>query len=82
MTMKAILTRDGQRVILAKGEWRQTISVDQLPGQLKLYRDLRDRKAPRDAKGRITEPGPFHDTYAPNVLALEAVERKLKEIRA
>lgn len=77
--MKAILTKDRQRVVLARGGWRQTIQVAEIPDQLALYRGLRDRGAKTDAKGKIITPGPHHDTYAPNVAALEAVAAKLKE---
>lgn len=76
---KAMLTRDQSRIILAKSAWRQTISVTDLPGQLRLYRGLRDRAAPLDKRGKPTGPGPYHHIYAPNVAALEAIERKLRE---
>lgn len=74
-SFRAIITRDGKSILMAKGEWRQTVPVSDLPNQLALYRGLRDRGA---AQGK---PGPQHAIYAPNVEALEAVQRKLKEIR-
>lgn len=80
-SFKAILTRDGKRIVMARGAWRQTVGVDDLPGQLRLYRGLRDRNAPVDKRGKPAGHGPYHQIYAPNVEALEAVERKLKESR-
>ena len=76
--LKAIPTRDRQRIILAAGAWRTTIAAADLPRWIALYTDLRDRKAPIDAKGRITEPGPWYKFYAADVAAMEALQLRLR----
>lgn len=40
---KAIPTLDKSAVIFASGDWRMRISVEDLPGWVRLYRSLRDR---------------------------------------
>jgi hypothetical protein len=51
--LRAIPTRDRSRVLLVKTAWLHTIPADDLPRRIGLYTDLRDRKAQRDAKGRV-----------------------------
>lgn len=80
-TLRAIPTRDRASVLLVKGAWRSTIPVAALPGYIRLYTELRDRKAPRDAKGRVTEPGPYHGFYADDLDALKAAKAKLQEAK-
>lgn len=75
--MKVIVTKDGGRVVMAKGEWRQTVAAADLPRWIRLYRGLRDRNAPHDKAGRPTALGPFARFYAADVEALEAAQRKI-----
>lgn len=77
--LRAIPTRDRQRVILAKADWRVTIAAADLPHWIDLYRRLRDRKAKTDATGKVIEPGPWHDFFAADIAALEAAQARLNE---
>lgn len=79
---KATLRRDGAAFQMARGAWRSGwLSIDTLPGWVKLYTDLRDRKSvPADPKTKApAKPGPYHDAFAPCVDALQALARKVKE---
>lgn len=78
--VRAWLTEDGTRFVMERGAWSMEAPVDDLRHQTAFYRDLRDRKAPRDKQGRVTAPGPYHAIYQPNVEALEAIARQLREV--
>jgi hypothetical protein len=70
---KAVLSKDRARVIMVDGTRRHTISAADLPNWLRLYRELRDRKA------KPPKPGPYAKFYAPVVEALERVADQLRE---
>jgi hypothetical protein len=57
-------------ILMQAGPWSQTITPADLPGQLRLYTDLRDRGA---TKGK---PGPYHKFYAQRV---EAIQGAIKQ---
>jgi len=62
----AQLTPCGRDVEIVGPTWSTRFSVERLPDWLRMYRGLRDR-----VKGR------YAASYAPTVVALEAVEREL-----
>jgi hypothetical protein len=77
--LKAIPTRDRQRIVLAAGTWRTTIPAADLPRWIRLYRRLRDRGARLDPKGNPIEPGPYARFYAADLAVLEATAARLRE---
>lgn len=79
--MRITLSDDRSRIHFDGGIWQHTIPVEDLPRWLKMYRDLRDRKAPRDKKQNITGPGPYHDIHGPIVGQLERIQRDLGQRR-
>lgn len=59
-------SEDGASFTLTLGAWSGTRRIDDLPGQLKFYRQLRDRKG-----------GAYAEHYAPTVRALEEFARRI-----
>lgn len=57
-------SEDETSFTLTLGAWSGTLRIDELPGQLKFYRQLRDRKG-----------GAYAEQYAPTVRALEEFMR-------
>jgi len=78
---KVVLRRDNGAFLMARGAWRGPWHpIEDLPRWTRLYINLRDRKGvPADPKTRTkAQPGPYHDTYAECVVALEEAARKIK----
>lgn len=69
----AIRTRDGQSVLLTRGEWRIRIPVTDLPRWQAFYQRLRDRGAPKTGG-----PGPYHRFYEQPCQALEYLADKIR----
>ncbi len=70
--MKVALSADGKHLHLSSGGWAQTITVEQLPAQIALYRGLRDRRATQPGR-----PGPYARFYDADVKALEFAQRMI-----
>lgn len=70
----ARLSADGNSVTLSRGDWSQVIKADDIPRQLRFYREMVARKNPR-----THEEGAYAAFYRPT---LEALERAARAIQA
>lgn len=75
--MRAILSSDQQSFILRGERWIASFPIADLGKQLRFYRLLRDRSAPKDKAGKATGPGPYAAHYISTITALERVERMI-----
>lgn len=63
---RCFLSADGESFTIRMGRWSDTMPIDRLDGQIKLYAGLRDRKS-----------GQYAENYAPTVEALKSLKARI-----
>ena len=75
MTARAIVSADGQSIIVSRGAWSMTIATTELPGWIAFYERGAARKHPRFGTT------PFAANYEPVLKALRRAQRIVDTMR-